>query len=98
MTAPRRFMAAVLTAAAVLVLLSSSAFLLLHADHDCAGEDCQICEQLYACTQNFKKLTAVLTAVAAVITFFAFAWVVSRQTCAAFARNTPVDLKVKLSN
>ncbi len=98
MTRQRQIIAAWLAAVAVLVVLSSSAFILSHADHDCSGEDCPICEQLYACTQNLKNLAAALAAAAAVITLVVFLRTVLRYAQADCIQNTPVHLKVKLSN
>lgn len=52
-----RIVAAVFAFAAVLVVLSSSIFLIEHANHDCTGVDCPVCEQLYHCAQNLKIFT-----------------------------------------
>ncbi len=98
MTENRRFIAAVLTAVALLVLLSSSIFILSHADHDCTGEDCPICEQLCACAQNLKSLTAAAAAVMVMIAFRFALQAVMGQAEYAYIPHTPVYLKVKLSN
>lgn len=66
----KRILAAVLTALVLVVMLSSSLFIIEHADHDCTGEDCPICQQIYLCTQTLKTLSI---AVIAATVFFALA-------------------------
>ena len=98
MTKPNRVIAALFTVIAVLVMLSSSIFLIEHADHDCAGADCPICEQLYNCAQNLKNLAAAgVIALSAAV----FAVVSPAAPCGnmyAGVPCTPVLLNVKLSN
>ena len=98
MMKPKRVIAVLFTVIAVLVMLSSSIFLIEHANHDCAGVDCPICEQLYHCAQNLKSLAAA----AAIALFAAVFAVVSRAALYRKAHDgvsqTPVLLKVKLSN
>ena len=98
MTMKARAIATVFALVAVLVMLSSSIFLIEHAEHDCAGADCPICEQLYACAQSLRNLAA---AGAVVLTVAGFATVSCAALCPDVfvgAPQTPVQLKVKLSN
>ena len=98
MTKRERIVAAVLAALAVLVMLSSAFFIVAHAEHDCAGEDCPICEQLCACVKSFQRFTiTVLVAAAAVALTCACDIRLGGKVCA-FAPSTPILLKVKLSN
>lgn len=93
-----RIAAAVLAALAVLVMLSSACFVITHAEHDCAGEDCPVCEQLCACVKSFQRFTiTVLVAAAAVALTCACDIRLGGKACA-FAPSTPILLKVKLSN
>lgn len=94
----KRILVAVLTALVLVVMLSSSLFIIEHADHDCTGEDCLICEQICLCTQTLKTLSiAVITA----MVFFALAallYITIRQAETICVPHTPVSLKVKLTN
>ena len=43
-----------------LVIFCSSAFIIVHADHDCTGKDCTICMELAQCNKTLHTLgTAV---------------------------------------
>ena len=98
MTNRSRIAAAVLAAITILVVLSSSIFIIEHADHNCTGEDCPICEQLCACAQNLKNLTTVAVTVMVIIAFRFALQAVIGQAKYAYVPYTPVYLKVKLSN
>lgn len=94
----KRILTAVLATLVLVVMLSSSLFIIEHADHDCTGEDCQICQQIYLCTQTLKTLSL---AGMAVVVFYALSALLSitiRQVETACVPHTPVSLKVKLSN
>ena len=93
-----RIVAAVLAAITVLVVLSSSVFIIEHADHDCVGEDCPVCEQICSCTQNLKTLSiALLTSALIVALTFSLCTGVKRLA-SVYVPRTPVFLKVKLSD
>ena len=98
MTKKNRIVATVLAAIAVVVMLSSSLFIIEHADHDCIGDDCAVCEQINICAQTLKNLS-----IAVLATTIAYALGFSLHTAfgrivSAFISYTPVLLKVKLSN
>lgn len=94
----KRILVAVLTALVLVVMLSSSLFIIEHADHDCIGEDCPICEQIYLCTQTLKTLSLAVIAAAVFYAFSALLSTTIRQVETACVPHTPVSLKVKLSN
>lgn len=98
MTKRLRVSAAVLAALAAVVLLASSLFIVSHAEHDCAGRDCSVCEQMRVCAQALKTLStaAAVTALCAVRGVSARA--VSACAVPARAPSTPISLRVKLSN
>lgn len=98
MTQQKRTFALLLAVALILFLLSSSAFIVIHADHDCIGEGCEICEMLCVCVERLRQL-----AVAVILIVLAVAVSALFRDCAAdaaFSRisHTLVALKVKLSN
>ncbi len=39
-----------------LVIFCSSAFIIVHADHDCTGEDCSVCMELAECHKTLNTL------------------------------------------
>ena len=90
--------AAVLAVLFALTILTSSVFIISHADHDCTGEDCPICEQVYACAQSLKNLVAAVAAMMVMLAFRFAAQAVMEQAKYAYIPHTPVNLKVKLSN
>ena len=92
-----RVTALIFAALFVLALVFSLAFMIAEADHDCTGEECQICRQLAVCVSVLRRMTvaviiaaAVLLAVRAAVAFVSAA--VSHVDC------TPVLFKVKLLN
>lgn len=98
MTKGNRIVAAVLAVIAVVVMLSSALFIVNHADHDCIGEDCPVCEQLDSCAQNLRNLSVALLAAASVVALaFSLCGGIKRLSPVC-APCTPVLLKVKLSN
>ena len=98
MTKQRRIFAVVLAALAVLIVLSASVFMIEHAGHECVGEDCPICAQIYACAENLKNLAAVAAVVFAAAAFAAALRVCADGELPVYVPRTPVSLKVKLSN
>ncbi len=98
MAGHKRFAAAVLAAAALLVVLSSCLFIVGHADHDCTGEDCPVCEQIAVCIQSLNTAAAAAAA-AALAVILPFRIREGRKAAALLcAVDSPVSLKVKLSN
>ena len=94
----KRILTAVLATLVLVVMLSSSLFIIEHADHDCTGEDCQICQQIYLCTQTLKTLSLAGMAVVVFFALSALLHISIRQVETACVPHTPVFLKVKLSN
>ncbi len=86
---------------AVMVLffvLISSLFITVHADHDCTGEDCPVCECMHQCENNIRMLGSGLTALEAVIIpVFELLLFISFTACLP-ACDTPVSRKVRLNN
>ena len=96
--AKKRILTVALAVLVFVAMLSSSLFIIEHADHNCTGEDCPICEQICLCTQTLKTLSL---AVMAAVVFFALSALLHisiRQVETACVPHTPVSLKVKLTN
>lgn len=94
----KRIMAVILAALVLIVMVSSSLYIAEHADHDCTGEDCSICQQIYLCTQTLKTLSLAVIAATVFYAFSALLSITIRQVETACVPHTPVSLKVKLTN
>ena len=94
----RRSAAAILALLLTLAVFSSAFFIIAEANHDCAGEDCQICCFLSVC-ENALRTFGSLSASAVFAVFSAAAAVilltVASRAVTAFSL---VTLKVKLSD
>lgn len=93
-----RITAAVLAALFALTILTSSIFIIEHADHDCTGDGCEICEEILICTTVLKTLSHVSAALAVAVAVKFCLDDVQDGECPVFVLWTPVNLKVKLSN
>ena len=86
------------TGAAVLfVVLFSSLYIILEADHDCCGEECHICETLENCQATLHQIGAVPVAGSAVIASVFFFIALSLREVRRFSNETPVADKVQLN-
>lgn len=82
-----------------LVIFCSSAFIIVHADHDCTGEDCSICMELAEC---HKTLNTLGTAVAGTLQLTLMLCIVT-ALCKIIIKShtvhtTLISLKVELLN
>lgn len=82
-----------------LVIFCSSAFLIVHADHNCTGEDCSVCLELAECRKTLQTLG---TAVAGGLQL-ALMLCVAAALCGIIIRShsahtTLISLKVELLN
>ena len=95
----RKKIAAVLFIVTVLFfMLGSALFIAAEADHDCVGEGCPICHQISICRNTLKNLSIAVSAAAfaAAFTDMPCRGCFARTGCA--QSDTPVSLKVKLTN
>ena len=93
-----RALALLLSAVLLLVLLASTAFVVSHADHDCCGDNCLICEQINVCTQHLKTVSLAAAAVQLFGAFLRFARASLPAPAPCMARQTLITCKVKLTN
>lgn len=80
------------------VLFFSVLFLLLEADHDCAGEDCPVCTLVSLCKDLLRQLLPGLTGTASVIVLPGVFRSEHSGSLSSVPLPTPVSRKVKLSN
>ena len=82
-----------------LVIFCSSAFIIVHTDHDCTGADCSVCAELVQCNKTLNALgTAVagalqLTLIICIAASFCKVIIKSHS-----AHTTLISLKVELLN
>lgn len=93
----KRVMTALLGAAVLFVVLFSSLYIMLEADHDCCGEDCHICETLANCQATLHQIGAVPVAGSAVITSVFFFIAVNLREARRSSNETPVSDKIQLN-
>lgn len=95
----RKKIAAVLFIVTILFfILGSALFIAAEVDHDCVGEGCTICHQISICRNTLKNLSIAVSAAAfaAAFTDIPCRGSFARTDCA--QSDTPVSLKVKLTN
>ena len=98
MNRPHRFVASCIATLLLVCILFSIAFVAIEADHDCTGDGCTVCHQIYTCQKLLDQLGAaalpamLAIAAARICTFIAVRpqWTICVPS--------PVDFKVKLSN
>ncbi|MBQ8979681.1 MAG: hypothetical protein IJ080_08010, partial [Oscillospiraceae bacterium] len=81
-----------------LVIFCSSAFIMIHADHDCTGEDCSVCMELAQCHKALQSLGTASGALWLALMLCAavgFCVTVARSRS---AHTTLISLKVELLN
>lgn len=90
--------AVVLACVLFFAMLFSVLFIAHESQHDCTGTDCSVCQKIEACENAVKNVlgtAAAASALAAVCFVFADLLLSAPVLCAA---QTPVSLKVKLSD
>ena len=92
-----RILTALLGATVLFVVLFSSLYIILEADHDCCGEECHICETLENCQAMLHQIGAVPVAGSAVIASVFFFIALSLREVRRFSNETPVSDKVQLN-
>ncbi len=93
-----RVSAGVMCALLLFVMLFSVFFTAAEVEHDCSGEDCEICLCLHHCESLLRQLRSGLILCLA---FFAFAFAITGAAfcCARLViSDSPVAKKVRLNN
>ena len=93
-----RIIALVLAAIVFFTFAFSVCVIATEAGHDCHGENCPICEIIAICENNIKGLSLILVFVSLMVAL-ALMRTFLRDTRAFLCQSqTPVSLKVKLTN
>ena len=93
-----RALALLLSAAMLLVLLASTTFMASHADHDCTGDTCLICQQINVCTQHLKTVSLAVAAALLFAAFLCLARASMPSAAPCMTRQTLITCKVKLTD
>ena len=95
----KRTLAWLVCAVLALSLLLSTAFVLVELHHDCSGEHCEICLAVSNSVAYLKAETAsALPVSVSASVLFAVSLVILRQSQTLMRKDSPVTLKVKLSD
>ncbi len=80
------------------VIMLSSAYLAIHSNHECAEEDCPICECLRICESLIRSAgnNIVFNTAVFVLPVILFPFVLS--IIRSYAWDTPVTMKVRLND
>ena len=98
MTGQKRAFALLLCAVLLFLLLASPALFVVHADHDCSGEGCEICALLDLCALRLRQLTPALMHAAWIMAVARCLHLCAANVEFSSASRTLVALKIKLSN
>lgn len=98
MTGKRHGLALVIAFSVLLVMLSSMFYIATESGHDCAGENCPICQHIEVCRNTLRQISGAVAAasISAVAICFVLG-LISVIECVQ-SHTTLVSLKVKLSN
>ena len=82
-----------------LVIFCSSAFIIVHTDHDCTGDDCSICMELAECHKTLHTLGTAVAGVLQLILILCIAGALYKVIIKSHsAHTTLISLKVELLN
>ena len=99
MSNQKRILALVLCVGMLFVLFASSAYIAYEAEHDCVGENCEICEsiaRMEALLQSFALLGAVLYLLFTLSSFLRA--LRAQERLRAYLSPTLVGWKIRLNN
>ena len=97
MIVSKRF-ASVIALLVAFIMLFSVLFVALEADHDCCGEDCNICAQIQVCEDLLRNLLMTMAVLIAAWSFCALIFSVAAEDIGLVYPHTLITLKVKLSD
>lgn len=84
--------------AVILIMAASYAFVGLHAEHSCDREHCQVCEQIDLCLSRIQMPAALFWMLLSVVSGLHICRSVSVLSRLDMLIQSPVSLKVKLSD
>ena len=94
----KRIAAGILGMLLLLIMLFSSFYLAVEADHDCSGEDCPVCACIQQCENTLHRIGAGTASLAGVVIPVVCMAVSMLLFTLAASEETPVSRKVRLNN
>lgn len=82
----------------IIALLFSICFVIIEANHDCEGEDCQICHQIYICENLLKSVSKVLISFSLVVFLKSITSSIHHFSRNLGYNSSLITLKIKLLN
>ncbi len=93
-----RIIALLLAVIFLFIMAFSLVIVAAEADHECCGEDCPICEIIAICENNIKGLSLILVFVSLMVALALLGAFIRETRKLRYQSQTPVSLKVKLTN
>ena len=94
----KRLSALLLCVIFVLSLIFSYVFIVKEADHDCSGEDCEICQLIDFCLDQIIKCVPLIVVAATIIAATCYCFENTVSLISEYKRNDPVLLKTRRNN
>ena len=93
-----RILAFIMASLMLFVIMLSSAYLAEHSDHECADEDCPICECIRLCESIIHSAGSDMVFTAAEFFLLVVLFLYFPIAISSFASDTPVTRKVRLND
>lgn len=97
-TKEKRIISGIIAIMMFAVIMISSLFIAIEADHDCCGEDCPICSFVTVCENTLRHVTEGIAAVALVVFSYVVLILLENPVVLFITQETPVSAKVRLNN
>lgn len=78
-------------------IVLSAAYIIEFTDHECTGDDCEICYHITICEQTLKKLAIGISVFARIIAMRIVSALIPALYYAVCCGDTLISMKVKLS-
>ncbi len=92
-----RIISVMLCIVMVFSIVLSAAFIINFTDHECTGDDCEICYHIHTCEQTLKKLAIGASVLAGIVTIRIVSALIPVLSHNVRFRDTLISMKVKLS-
>ena len=94
----KRLSAVLLSVIFVLSLIFSFSFIVSEADHDCSGENCEICQLIDFCLDQIAGYVPLVIACATAVAVYGYFSSRTVSLLSDYKRTTQVMLKTRLNN
>lgn len=94
----KRILSGTMAALFLAVMLFSSFFIAVEADHDCTGEDCPICAVIHQCENTLRSVNDGQAVQAVIVPFMLSCLLAAFLYKPYLVQETPVSEKVRMDN